>query len=116
MIHSMESEGTTYNSISLNIDQKLVDDINKQNKCEYDLITLEKATDKCIAYEWLEHRTLGGSKYQRLNLTQKGFGVARSKMKSDELNLSRNKLKIISDYIENHKGLFILLPKSRYRT
>jgi len=44
-----------------------------------------------------------------LNITPKGLGVARSKQKSDELKASRSFLKKVSDYIEDHKGLFIAL-------
>ena len=106
IIDYMESTGTTYKLVSLSIDQEFVEEINKGNASNYTL--QEKATDKCLAYEWLTH-TCSGSKYEYLGITPKGVGAARSKRKAEEIKSSRSLLKRISDYIEDHKGLFVVL-------
>lgn len=108
VIDYMESTGSTYKLVTLSIDEKLVGEINSENKSNYTLEELERATDKCLAHEWIEHAALG-SKYGDLRITPKGVGAARSKRKSEELKLSRSFLKKISDYIEDHKGLFVVL-------
>jgi len=105
----MESHGTTYKLIEISINEELVEDINAENKSSYTLEELQKATDKCLAHEWLKHSYLGSDKYAHLKITPKGVGAARSKQKSDELKASRSFLKKSSDYIEDHKGLFIVL-------
>jgi hypothetical protein len=69
---------------------------------------LEKAVDKCIANEWLAHRSIG-EKYKYLGITPKGVGAARSKARSEEIKRSRTPIKKASDYIEDHKGLFVFL-------
>lgn len=108
VIDYMESTGSTYKLVTLSIDEKLVEQINSENKSKFTLKELEKATDKCLAHEWLEHAALG-SKYDDLRITPKGVGAARSKRKSEELKSSRSFLKKTSDYIEDHKGLFVVL-------
>lgn len=108
VIDYMESTGTTYKLVSISIDQSIVDEINKDNKTNYTQQELEKATDKCLAYEWLTHRSCG-NKYRNLVITPKGVGAARSKRKAEELKSSRSLIKRVSDYIEDHKGLFVVL-------
>lgn len=109
VIDYMEATGSTYKLVTLSVDQELVDQINEQNKTSYTLTELEKATDKCLAHEWLEHATMGGGKYGSLRITPKGVGAARSKRKSEEQKASRGPLKKASDYVEDHKGLFVVL-------
>jgi hypothetical protein len=93
----MESTGSTYKSVSLAINDELVDEINSGHNTNYSLAELENAADKCLAHEWLTHATLGGGKYSSLRITPKGVGAARSKRKSDELKASRSWLKKMSD-------------------
>ena len=108
VIDFMESKGSTYKGVKLSIDQKLVDEINTNNQSDYTLEELKKATDKCLAHEWIKNTTLN-NKYDFLSITPKGIGAARSKQKTDQLKLSRNSLKRVSDYIDDHKGLFVVL-------
>ena len=105
----MEFNGTTYKLVEITIDEELVEQINTANKSSHSLEDLQKAADKCLAHEWLKHSCLGGDKYAHLQITPKGIGAARSKQKSDKLKSSRSFLKKSSDYIEDHKGLFIVL-------
>jgi len=109
IIYHMESTGSNYKVVTVSIDKKLVDEINNKHETKFSLNELEKATDICLAHEWLKHMYINGSKYNSLGITPKGIGVARSKKKAEELKKSRSMLKKISDYIEEHKGLFIAL-------
>ena len=109
VIDYMESTGSTYKLVTLSVDQDLVDQLNLENKTSYTLAEVEKATDKCLAHEWLEHAALGCGKYGSLRITPKGVGAARSKRKSEDQKASRSTLKKASDYVEEHKGLFVVL-------
>ncbi len=109
VIDYMESTGSTYKIVMFSVDQELVDQVNTDNKTSYSLSELEKATDKCLAQEWLEHATLGSGRYGSLRITPKGVGAARSKRKSEEQKANRSVLKKASDYVEEHKGLFVVL-------
>jgi hypothetical protein len=108
VIDYMESNGVTAQGAIFKVDQELADKINLKHGTNYTVLDLEKAVDKCIAHEWLTHRELSG-KYKSLVITTKGIGVARSKAKAEEIKASRNWLKKASDYIEDRKGLFVLL-------
>ncbi|MFT5298201.1 MAG: hypothetical protein ACI9YH_004248 [Colwellia sp.] len=104
----MESTGTPINATRISIDEHLVRSINEDNKTDYTLDEIKKATDKCLAHEWLE-TTGAGSKYLFLQVTSKGLAVASSKKKAFEQKKSRTLAKKVSDYIEDHKGWFLLL-------
>ncbi|HCE5206460.1 TPA: hypothetical protein NG320_004711 [Vibrio parahaemolyticus] len=108
VVDYMEANGHTYKTVTLDIDEKLVQEINEVRKEKFTLTQLEKAADKCLAHEWLKHAFIGG-KYKGLQITPKGIGVARSKKRADELKANRSLLKKASDYIEDHKGLFVVL-------
>lgn len=109
ILDCMESNGTTYKMVEITINEALVEEINSDSKISYTLEELKMAADKCLAHEWLKHSYLGSGKYEHLKITPKGVGAARSKQKSEELKSSRSFLKKASDYIEDHKGLFIVL-------
>jgi hypothetical protein len=104
----MESSGTTYRAVSFSVDQDLANQINTKHGTNYSVQDLEKAVDKCIAHEWIERRSLDG-KYSHLGITPKGVGAARSRTRSEEIKASRSWIKRVSDYIEDHKGLFVVL-------
>jgi len=109
VIDYMEEHGRTYKSVNLDINEQLVQEINAANKSTFTLEQLKKAADKCLAHEWLNHTYLGSGNYKGLGITPKGIGIARSKKRSDELKANRTFLKKTSDYIEEHKGLFLVL-------
>lgn len=109
IVDYMESTGTTYKLVQVSINQDLVDRVNRKNNSLYTLDELEKATDKCLAREWLKRTALGSGNYSHLGITPKGVGAAISKRNSDELKASRGLMKRASDYVEEHKGLFIVL-------
>ena len=108
IIDYMEVHGLTSNVVRISIDQNFADEINAKSKTSFSVDELIKAANKCLANEWLERKELG-AELRNLGITTKGIGVARSKAKSDEQKTSRSRLKKISDYIEEHKGLFIVL-------
>lgn len=108
IIGFMEANGVTAKVVTFEVDQKLADEINSAHGTDYSVSDLEKAVDKCVANEWIAHRSLG-EKYKYLGITPKGVGAARSKARSEEIEASRTRLKKVSDYIEDHKGLFVVL-------
>jgi len=108
IIGFMEANGVTAKVVTFEVDQKLADEINSAHGTDYSVSDLERAVDKCVANEWIAHRSLG-EKYKYLGITPKGVGAARSKARSEEIKASRTRLKKVSDYIEDHKGLFVVL-------
>ncbi|MGR5154696.1 hypothetical protein [Photobacterium swingsii] len=109
VIDCMEENGATYKLVHVTINEELVNEINDSSKEQFTLERLQKAADKCLAHEWLKHTSLGGDKYGQLQITPKGIGAARSRKRAEELKASRGLLKKLSDYIEEHKGLFVVL-------
>jgi hypothetical protein len=110
VLKSMESTGTPINATRISINEHLVNSINDENKVNYTLDEIKKTTDKCLAHGWLETTAAGsGAKYLDLQVTSKGFAVALSKKKELEQKKSRTLIKKVSDYIEEHKGWFLLL-------
>lgn len=108
VIAYMETQGVTAKVVTFDVDQKLADEINSRHGANYSVSDLEKAVDKCVANEWIAHRSLG-EKYKYLGITPKGVGAARSRARAEEIKASRTRLKKVSDYIEDHKGLFMVL-------
>jgi hypothetical protein len=108
IVDIMEKNGATHKLVSFDIDENLVNEIYDGSGHQYSISELQTAADKCLAHEWIEHRSIG-EKYSHLCITEKGVGIVRSKRKQDLDRKSRNTLKKTSDYIEEHKGLFMLL-------
>lgn len=69
---------------------------------------IQRLADKCLANEWLKLNAMG-SQYKNLSLTTAGFGVVRSRVCVDDALARRSHFKKISDYVEDHKGIFALL-------
>lgn len=108
ILNHMESTGSTAKNVMFSVDQELVDKINQLNNSRFSIEEFQKTIDKCLAHEWIEHGAIG-AQYKYLRVTQKGIGVAISRRRAEELQMSRSSLKKVSDYIENHKGLFVAL-------
>ena len=109
LVNYMESTGSTYKTIRFDVDHEFLTAINDSCDCLFTQTEIEAAVDKCLAHEWIERKALGGNRYNNLSITPKGIGAAISKKRSEELRSSRSWLKKISDYIEDHKGLFVML-------
>lgn len=107
-VEEMESRGESRKLIRLDIGESMVEKINARKGSQIDLEQLHKYADICLANEWLEHTVMGG-KYGSLSITTTGLGVVRSRQRKTEVLANRSLLKRFSDYIEDHKGLFILL-------
>jgi hypothetical protein len=108
IIDYMEANGATYKTVTFSIDQELTDEINKKHSANHSLEDIRKAADRCLAHEWIERMALNHG-YTHLRITPKGIGAGRSKAKADQAKASRSRLKRASDYIEDHKGLFVVL-------
>lgn len=103
-VDKMEAEGSTRNSISLNIDKSMVEKINRTKGTNIDLGQLQKLAGKCITNEWLVRLETNKS-YNSLQLTPKGHSIIISR----EALAKRTWSKRASDYIDDRKGLFTLL-------
>ena len=109
LLELCEKNGQRYDQHYFDIDNMLIENLYEKYQIEPTLEELQQVVDRCYARSWLEHAYMSGSQYKGLKLTTTGSGVATSKRKSDEAKNSRPFLKKASDYIEEHKGLFVLL-------
>jgi hypothetical protein len=103
----MDRTGQNRKLVRLNITEESVEKINHKNNSQIDIDRLQRLADKCLANEWLEHTVMGCGQYAKLSLTTTGFGVIRSRQRKEELLSQRSIFKRTSDFIEDHKGLFI---------
>lgn len=104
----MEKNGATRDTVMFDIDESLVHDIYESTGHQYTIEELQVASDKCIAHEWLKHKSIG-SKYGCLGITEKGVGIVRSIRAQELAKKNRKPLKKLSDFIEDHKGLMVAL-------
>jgi hypothetical protein len=104
----MEKEGVKPNLVIFNIDHQQIEDIYDNTGREYSIDQLEKAADYCIVHGLIDQRSIS-DQYTELRLTEKGIGIIRSKRKQQEILRNRSLLKKLSDFIEEHKGLFVFL-------
>ena len=107
-VGEMESQGANRNLVTISIDEGMASKLHDKLGVKVTLENLQRLADICLANEWLEHRFLAG-KYGELGLTTTGYGVVRSRQRKAELQANRSVFKKVSDYIEDHKGLFIAL-------
>ena len=105
----MLAAGQAHNLIRLSVNARMVEDIYEKTTISVTEFDLQKLADICLANSWVEPTALGNGQYGNLQLTTAGLGVAKSKRKQTELQNNRSVFKKTSDYIEEHKGLFILL-------
>lgn len=108
-VEEMESRGKNRKLVRLDIDDSMLERINKRKGSQLCLEHLYKYADRCLANEWLEYTVMGVGKYCQLSITTTGLGVVRSQQRKEEALSNRTSFKKFSDYIEDHKGFFILL-------
>ncbi|MDZ7761727.1 MAG: hypothetical protein U5L00_15900 [Desulfovermiculus sp.] len=108
-VEEMERRGENRKLVRLDIDESMLQRINHSKGSNIDLEQLQKYADRCLANEWLEHTVMGGGKYGHLSITTTGLGVVRSRQRKAEVLSNRTLFKKFSDYIEDHKGFFILI-------
>ncbi|QIL88592.1 hypothetical protein GNX18_01510 [Microbulbifer sp. SH-1] len=109
ILECCEESGNRHDHVRFDVDHKLLEELYDRYGLQPSIDELKKIVDRCYSREWLEHAYLGSGRHNGLKLTKKGMGVATSKRKSEELRKNRLLPKKISDYIEDHKGLFLLL-------
>lgn len=108
-VEELETRGYNRMQVQLDIDESMLERINRGIKGSIDLSQLYRLVDRCLASEWLEYTVIGAGKYGQLSLTATGLGIVRSRQRKEKARASRTRLKIASDYIEEHKGLFLLI-------
>jgi len=104
----MEQNGSTRNTVFFDIDEKLVNEIYESTGHQYALEDLQKAADKCIVHEWISRKSIS-EKYHYLVISEKGVGIVRSIRAQELAKKNRKPLKKLSDFIEEHKGLMVVL-------
>jgi hypothetical protein len=108
-VEEMETRGENRKQVRLDVNDSMVEKINSTKGTNIDLEQLYKLADRCLANEWIEHTVMGGGRYALLSITTTGLGVVRSRRREEETLAKRTQLKKVSDYIEDHKGLFLAL-------
>ena len=108
-VDEMEARGQNRKLVRQTIDKTFAEKVSEKTGSQASLGDIQKLADRCLANEWLEQILLGGSKYSYLGLTTTGMGVVRSRQRKEEQLAQRSFSKRVSDYIEDHKGLFIAL-------
>lgn len=107
-VTEMEQRGQKRNLIRFDIDEKMAVAVSDKIGIPVTLEEIQKLADRCLANEWLEYSMMAG-KYGQLGLSAAGFGVVRSRQRKQEMLTNRSATKKFSDYIEDHKGLFVAL-------
>ncbi len=105
----MLERGRANNLVRLSVDARMMEGIYAKSGISVTEGDLQIIADICLANSWVKHTTLDVGQYGNLQLTTTGFGVAKSKRKQAEQLNNRSMVKKTSDYIEEHKGLFMLL-------
>jgi hypothetical protein len=108
-VWEMESKGVTRNTIHLDVDEAAVQRMNERFNVSATLEQAQRFADKCLANEWLEHVFMGSGQYGSLSLTATGHGVVRSLQAKTAAKEKRSAMKKASDYVEDHKGLFVVI-------
>ncbi|ADJ29243.1 hypothetical protein [Nitrosococcus watsonii] len=106
-VDEMEAQGRSKNLVRLNLDETFAKRVSERLGDSISLDTIHELADRCLANEWLEPKVMGGGNYGGLELTTTGFGVVRSRQRKEQQLAERSLLKRASDYIEDHKGLFV---------
>lgn len=108
-VEEMERIGKSRKFVRFSIDDSMAVRIGSKLGFEVTLEQVQALADRCLANEWLEYTSLGAGKYGNLIITTSGFGIVRSRHRQREILAARSFLKRVSDYIVDHKGLFIVL-------
>ena len=104
----MEVEGVTHEIISMDIDDDFKNRLNVKVRNQLVLDEVKKIADRCFAGEWIKHTAMCG-KYNHIGLTISGLGYVKSKRMQLEVLRDRSFFKKLSDFVEAHSGIFVLL-------
>ena len=102
----MIKNGDSYKSTRLTVNNKLVEEIYENHQVSLTLDELKKLANLSKANDWLDYDAMCECCYK---LSISGLGVVKSKRLQKEQYKKRSLLKKLSDSIEEHKGLFVLL-------
>ena len=104
----MEQEGLNHTQYRISFDENTLAALNKKNVASTSIEALQRLVDRCFANGWMEN-TVMGTRYNDLCLTSTGFGAAKSRQRRAEMESQRSIAKKMSDYVLDHRGLFIVL-------
>lgn len=107
-VDTMEKQGLTLKAIHISFMQEELKKINEKYSMHISIDQMETNLNKLLTHEYLKHAFISGDKFSCLQLTLKGLGVVNSLKKKEQLNINKGRLKRISDYVEDHKGLFLV--------
>jgi hypothetical protein len=107
-VEQMELHGATINGVLLTFNPEQVEEINKKYDLDSSFEDTVKVLNKLTSHEYLTIYSLG-NEYLHLKITHKGVGVVNSVRSKEKKLKERTILKKFSDYIVEHKGIFIFL-------
>ena len=105
----MISDGEKHNFVRLSVNARMVESIYDELSISVTEDQLQTVANICTANNWIETVSIGDGKYNNLQLTSSGVGVAKSKQMQKDLLHNQSFIKKISDFIVEHNGLFILI-------
>lgn len=107
-VYTMESQGLTSKQALISFSEEKLQEINKKYKTDISVEKMEIILNKLISREYIKRNYLGGG-FLGLEITSKGVGIIISLRSKEESKKKRKFFKKISDYIEDHKGIFALV-------
>ncbi|MCG3676149.1 hypothetical protein [Aliarcobacter butzleri] len=108
-VDNMESKGLTIKTVHISFSEEELKEINEKYKTKITLEKMREVLNKLLSHEYLKRAYLNGDNFSGLELTLKGLGVVNSLRSKEETKKKRKLLKKISDYVEDHKGIFLVL-------
>lgn len=108
-VDNMESKGLTIKTVHISFSEEELKIINEKYKTNVTLEKMKEVLNKLLSHEYLKRAYLNGDNFSGLELTLKGLGVVNSLRSKEETKKKRKLLKKISDYVEDHKGIFLVL-------
>lgn len=108
-VDNMESKGLTIKTVHISFSEEELKIINEKYKTNVTLEKMKEVLNKLLSHEYLKRAYLTGDNFSGLELTLKGLGVVNSLRSKEETKKKRKLLKKISDYVEDHKGIFLVL-------
>jgi hypothetical protein len=106
-VDTMEKEGHTINLVHISFTDSEREIINKQYNTKITNETMEEILNRLLSHEYIKHTTFGSEAFSNLQLTLKGLGIVNSIRNREEQKKQKSFLKKASDYVEDHKGLFL---------
>ena len=107
----MQEDGVNNRQVHQIIDNDMLERINRKNTTSFTFDNLEKASNSCLANQWIKPAFMG-AEYLPVNLTDHGQNIVLQYNKKHQEEIDKTFLKKISDKIEYHKGIDILLTRT----